>query len=411
MVGLVPFLFNFLVAKNFGDEVLGSVNISISFSLIITIFITNFFGSSGNKFLAEYRGSQNLNKFNHVIKLIFFGSFISLIISSMIIYFGWSSFYNLFSLPADIRITILVYIFVRTFYIIFRRAFYGIDLIKQYVIIEIVSGLLMICSILYVCTNKLDALLIKTLIISYSFFIILSAITFILNYKKIIFNLIEDKTFNSKITSSIFYKYGFTSMIGTVASTGTGYLSVIITGMYLTNSEAGIYSSILSFISILMFIPKLFTQVFLPEFSKLFGQNNFDEILRILKKSTLLLIFLSFSICSLIFVFSENILGIFGENFISGSTALTILIPSVFIRMISIPFVAFLSGTKYVIYPNIGGIIILTVSLATWLLLIPNLGLLGVAIGYTIGILVGIGFQIAIAITKISLLKKKINTC
>ena len=56
-------------------------------------------------------------------------------------------------------------------------------------------------------------------------------------------------------------------MIGTVASTGTGYLSIIITGMYLSNSEAGIYSAILSIISILMFIPKLFTQVFLPEFS------------------------------------------------------------------------------------------------------------------------------------------------
>jgi O-antigen/teichoic acid export membrane protein len=156
-----------------------------------------------------------------------------------------------------------------------------------------------------------------------------------------------------------------------------------------------------------MFIPKLFTQVFLPEFSKLFGQNNFDEILKILKKSTILLILLSFSICFLIFIFSENILKIFGENFITGKTALMILIPSVFIRIISIPFIAFLSGTKYVIYPNIGGVIILLVSVATWLFLIPNLGLMGVALGYTIGILVGIGFQIAIALTKLNLFKRK----
>lgn len=402
MVGLVPFLFNFLVAKHFGDEILGLVNISINFCLIITIFITNFFGSSGNKFLAEYRGSKNLNQFNHVIKLMFLGTLLSLIISSIIIYFGWHSFYNLFSLPSEIISMIISYIFVRTFYIIFRKAFYGTDLIKQYAVIEIFSGLIMICSIFYVCKNKLESLLIETFIISYSFFIISSLVIFILNYRKIKLNLIKNKKFNSKETSSSFYKYGFASMIGTVASTGTGYLSVIITGIYLTNSEAGIYSLILSFISILMFIPKLFTQVFLPEFSKLFGQDNFDQILKILKRSTISLILLSFPICFLILIFSENILGIFGENFITGSKTLKILIPSVFTRMISIPFVAFLSGTKYVIYPNIGGIIILVVSLATWLFLIPNQGMTGIAIGYSIGIFIGIGFQIVIAIIKIN---------
>ena len=407
MVGFVPFLFNYLIAKHFGDEILGSVSISISFCLIITIFITNFFGSAGNKFLAEYRGSKNLSRFNHIIKLMFLGTLLSLITFLIIIYFGWSSFYHLFSLPVEMVLTILFYIFVRTFYIIFRRAFYGTDLIKQYVVIEIFSGLIMICSILYVCVNRINSFLIETFIISYSFFIFISAITFVLNYRKIKLDLIEDKKFKSKSTSYSFYKYGLTSMIGTVASTGTGYLSVIITGIYLTNSEAGIYSSILSIVSILMFIPKLFTQVFLPEFSKLFGQNNFDEILKILKKSTILLILLSFSICFLIFIFSEDILRMFGENFITGKTALIILIPSVFIRIISIPFIAFLSGTKYVIYPNIGGVIILLVSVATWLFLIPNLGLMGVALGYTIGILVGIGFQIAIALTKLNLFKRK----
>ena len=72
-------------------------------------------------------------------------------------------------------------------------------------------------------------------------------------------------------------------------------------------------------------------------------------------------------ICFIIFILSENILGIYGSNFILGDNALKILIPSIFIRMISIPFVYFLSGTKYVIYPNLGGIIILGISLGSWL--------------------------------------------
>ena len=63
--------------------------------------------------------------------------------------------------------------------------------------------------------------------------------------------------------------------------------------------------------------------------------------------------------------------------------------------------VSFLSGTKYVIYPNIGGIVILVTSLIFWIIFVPKFHLVGIALGYTIGIIVGIGYQIIIAIVKI----------
>ena len=91
----------------------------------------------------------------------------------------------------------------------------------------------------------------------------------------------------------------------------------------------------------------------------------------------------------------------FGQEFSTGSTILNIILPSVFIRMVSIPFVSFLSGTKYVIYPNIGGIVILVTSLIFWIIFVPKFHLVGIALGYTIGIIVGIGYQIIIAIVKI----------
>ena len=190
-------------------------------------------------------------------------------------------------------------------------------------------------------------------------------------------------------------------MVGTVASTGTGYLSVLIIGVYLSNSDAGIYSSVLSIVSILMFVPKLFTQVFLPEFSKLFGEGDRSKILQIFKQSIWLMLAISTTVCLLLFLFSGNILSLFGQEFSTGSTILNIILPSVFIRMVSIPFVSFLSGTKYVIYPNIGGIVILVTSLIFWIIFVPKFHLVGIALGYTIGIIVGIGYQIIIAIVKI----------
>ena len=329
------------------------------------------------------------------------GSILSLLFTSIILFCGWSYFQQRFSISSDMLSTILLYIPLRSFYIIFRRVFYGADLVRSYVVNEIIAGLIMLYTIVYICGLKNDELLLESFILTYLVFIILSAATFFWKYKTITSNMTQSKSFDKNKVSILFFKYGITSMIGTVASTGTGYLSVIITGIYLNNSDAGIYASILSIVSVLTFVPKLFTQVFLPEFSKLYGENKNQDILHILRKSTILLLITASIICLIIFIFSENILSVFGDNFRSGSLVLRILLPSVFIRMISIPFVSFLSGTKYVIFPNIGGFIIFIVSLVLWIILIPTFGLIGIAMGYTFGITIGIGFQIIIAILKI----------
>ena len=98
---------------------------------------------------------------------------------------------------------------------------------------------------------------------------------------------------------------------------------------------------------------------------------------------------------------SETILNLFGKDFASGKTILMIIIPSIFIRMVSIPCNAFLSGTKYILIPNIGGIIILVLSLISWSVFIPKYNDAGVAMGYSLGIIIGIGYQIASAVFKL----------
>ena len=86
-IGLIPFSFNFLIGRTFGAATLGKINITINFCLIITIFISNFFGSAGNKFLAEFRGSKNLDNFIYTFKIIFFGSSAILVLTGIILFF------------------------------------------------------------------------------------------------------------------------------------------------------------------------------------------------------------------------------------------------------------------------------------------------------------------------------------
>ena len=150
-----------------------------------------------------------------------------------------------------------------------------------------------------------------------------------------------------------------------------------------------------------MFLPKLVTQVLLPEFSKLFGAGEENSIIHTLKYSFWFIFIIAMIINGFLFVFAEDILSIFGNSFSSGDLILRVMIPGVFIRMISVPLVTFLSGTEYVIYPNIGGIIILIVSVITWTIFVPTYGLIGIASGYVSGISIGIGFQMVLAVIKI----------
>lgn len=327
----------------------------------------------------------------------------------MLIYLNWGYISSYFDLPFDMIIPILFFIYFRSSYIILRRIFYGVGLVKQYAINEIVADIVMLFILVFICFIDNNKFLLQSYIISYLLFSVSSIITLFLKIPQILKKLTKNRKIEKKLVLSKFLRYGFISMVGTVASTGTGYISLLVIGVYLSSSQAGIYSSVVTIVSILMFIPKLATQVLLPEFSKLFGENNNRDISILLRESLKVLIPLAFIICFSVLIFSEKILLSFGPEFQAGSFVLKIMLPSVFIRIISIPFISFLSGTNFIIYPNIGGLIILFISILLWIILVPSFELVGIAIGYTAGVFIGIGYQIYIAISKLKIESSSIS--
>ena len=154
------------------------------------------------------------------------------------------------------------------------------DLVKQYAQNEIYSAIIMFIMIFYVSYYQLPNFFITYIFNKLFIFLILGINTLLKNFNDIKATMDKTNSFSKKNVLKNFSRYGFVSMIGTVASTGTGYLSVIVTGIYLNHSDAGIYTAALSIVSVLMFFPKLFIQVFLPEFSKLFGQGEKTKIVQ-----------------------------------------------------------------------------------------------------------------------------------
>ena len=409
-VGIVPFIFNIFVARYFGKEQLGQINISLSFCLLITIFVTNFFGTTSNKFLSEYRGRGELDPFNIVLLFSFLGPLLTNTIIIFLIFNFWDLISTKFSLNKSMLTPMIFYILGRTYYIIIRKVFYGVNLIANYTIIEIIADLLILLSIFTICYLGSSSLILYSFTFGYLIFSFLGLIIIFLKYDKITNNLKPIKTFNPKIIFNKYSKYGFITMIGNASSAGASYISMLFIGAYLSNSEAGIYSSVLAVISIVMFIPRLFSQVLLPEFSNLFGAGKIELLKNTLIISSLFLSIIGVVVILPLFIFSSNILSLFGNSFSDGSQILRIMTPAVLIRIISVPIVTFLSSTKYVIYPNIGGVIILITSVIAWIILIPTYKLNGIALGYLIGTTIGIGYQIITGLIKFNLYTKKLRS-
>ena len=195
-----------------------------------------------------------------------YGSLIILSLVSLTLIANWKFFSTKFSISHDSLFPVIAFIFLRSFYILIRRAFYGMDIVQPYAINEIICDIFMILGISYICHTKQPKFLIHSYLISYLIFITLSTFTIKNKFNQITSTLSNSAHFSKFNILKSFSKYGFVSMIGTVASTGTGYLSIIFTGIFLNNEDAGLYSSVITIVSILTFIPKLFTQVFLPNF-------------------------------------------------------------------------------------------------------------------------------------------------
>ena len=77
------------------------------------------------------------------------------------------------------------------------------------------------------------------------------------------------------------------------------------------------------------------------------------------------------------------------------------MIPGIFIQMISVPLITLLTSTRFVNISSAGGVIILFISVISWVFLVPAYQLNGIAMGYVLGILSGFGYQIIMALIKV----------
>jgi O-antigen/teichoic acid export membrane protein len=132
--------------------------------------------------------------------------------------------------------------------------------------------------------------------------------------------------------------------------------------------------------------------------ARLYGAGEAASVRRLLQNSTEWLIFLLGLLCGLVIINAGTIIGLlFQPEYRQATVAMQLIVLSAYITMVSNPAIDALSSTQYIRIPTIASWLALAVSLGSWFLLIPSLGINGAAAGYLAGAIVSGGMPTVFA--------------
>jgi len=191
---------------------------------------------------------------------------------------------------------------------------------------------------------------------------------------------------------SYFHRDWMRSAISFITDSGLNVLSaslgVIMLGLMSGSTAAGIFG-IVNAASTLIALPLMAINAPLaPIFSKSFAANNKAELQRLGVKSARTAFFLCLPLAMIYIVFGENLLRIFGEEYVIGYKALLILTVGQLINVATGPVGVLLQMTYHERDVSIVRFSAVIINVALNLALIPTLGTQGAAIGAATGMVV-----------------------
>ena len=184
--------------------------------------------------------------------------------------------------------------------------------------------------------------------------------------------------------------------LGRLISTGTPILmmtllvnfsmtiNTFVIGAYYPESEVAIYGAATRFALLLNFLLFSVNSVAAPKYAEFFENGDLTELRRLLMKTSGLLVVLSLPVCLALMLYSKFFMSVFGSEFTAGARVLQILILGQFVNVSigSVNYVLTMTGNEKITAVIVSCSTVLCVVLS--LLLVPEFGITGAAIGFVI---------------------------
>lgn len=401
-LGLTKLIFNISIGRVFGSSTLGIVTIAMSTAFLFAV-VTGFFKAATPKYMAEYLGQGDFDAVKTMFKMGFFFTLCLTIVGTLVALMlsGWIS--SKIGIERNVFLLAIPLISLYSFYLTYRRIYYGVNRVKQYLRVEVITDIFFfIC--LGVVVFYIKSLFLLPFILSYTIFFILSTYSFRTYF--------GHSNADRKIIAKRATTYSSLDLVGNLAGTGTTNLSVVLTGLYVSKEWLGYYAAAYSIVLLLSFIPKMIDPVLFSSQSYQFGKNKHDLINETVNTFTKWLIVIVSLMGGLGILLSSFILKIlFGVSYIIASPILQLLFVSAIVSLVGTPINSTFYGTKYVHLSMLYGIISFVLCVSSWLLLMPKYGVFGTALGLCLGAISSLIFGMYYAHKHFDLdLKENVNS-
>jgi len=379
--GLTKLIFNVVVIRRFGPELLGNINLSISTAFLFSLFASAGLCPAATKYIAQYAGKSDEKNSKRSFTIALFFNLILSMTMSLLMFANSRQLAQFVNGKQVWFAKASLVVFLYSFYLFCKSAYYGIDKVRTYFKNEIFADAIFFLTLFMLVLFNLASFLIVPFILVYSVFLLWAL------YVQRSWISISLCTKISKIKKNIKEILSFSSiaLLGSLSSMGGRYISTMLTGTYSSAKEVGYYSIALSVIVPLYFLSKAVSLVLFPSMSRYYGKEDYASIGNTLNDSTRWLLIISSFLCGIAVIFGRFIFSIVaGTDNQIGVFTLQILIISAYMGINGVPSISTLSGTKYVHIPNVAALIGLTLSIILWIMLIPSYGIIGTALGLVV---------------------------
>jgi len=376
--------FNIYLARLYGAEVMGLFALTLTAANIFTIFAKMGTQTSLVRFVAQYAGQRNFTAvkqiYNKTLQLVLPISIFLCIIFYFLSPFIANDIFHKSKLIIPLRITSFVLPF-STLIGVNTASLRGLKKIRDAFIFStvlppVLSTFSLIVFTYFIVKSYLTPIYVNLLTV---FTCALYSLILWQKYsKKLIKSDIYEKTI--EIKKSEIVKVSMTMFMTSAMLLIMGWTDTFMLGIFRSASEVGVYRISIQIALLTSFTLGAVNSIAAPKFSELYWKNENNALKTVTKFASKVVFLSALPVYLIIVLFSKQILGIFGKEFIAGSIALIILATGQFVNAAcgSVGFLLDMTGNQKIFMTAmlIGGT--LNIVLNFWL--IPFYGIIGAAL-------------------------------
>ena len=384
MGSLFRYLFSIMMARWLGPQMLGIYSLGNAITRIGEIFGIMGLDNGVLRYVSREK-EKNDNVRNSIYSSIKMG-FISSIFIGLLLYFSsdWIVL-NLFNEDKFLSTVIKVYALTLPFTVttlIASFATQGFKILKYKVFVNQIINpftllLTMILSYLFFGVNV--AILAPTVVSAVIGFFL------ILHYLNSFVDVSVSKVLNAKFDNKILrfsLPLMFVSAIGIIMH----WTDIIMLGILKDAKDVGLYHPVERTAGLIRMILFAFASIFAPLFSQYFHEKNQTKMLEVFQLSTKWILLTSLPLFIFLILFSNTILMLFGSEFGNNSLALPILTVGIMIQAVFGLGSPSLTMSGFQKYNLINALVALFTNIFLNIMLIPQFGIAGAAMGTTIAL-------------------------